>query len=116
MIQSHRFLHGGCGFHPLGGRGIRSSNHQVLTTVLWAREGVDLRLQIAMCDPFFMHHCQSVEQLLDYHSCITFIPPITIRKGVRQIPYGNILHRNVQVVIVLIGSDEFDEPLGLSIR
>ena len=66
-----------------------------------------------MCDPFFVHYCQSVEQLLDYHFRITFVPPITIHKSLRHIPYRDILHRNVHVVSVLIGGVEFEEPFVL---
>ena len=69
-----------------------------------------------MCDPFPMHYYQSMEQLLDYHLCITFIPPIAIRKGLRHIPYRDVLHSNVHVVSVLVGGVEFDEPLMLLIR
>ena len=79
------------------------------------RGGADLGLQIAMCDPRFMHHNQPVEQLFDYHLCITFIPPITIHKGLRHIAYRDILHSNVYVVIVLIGGVEFNKQIILRI-
>jgi len=84
--------------------------------MLWAREGADLGLQIAMCDPLLMHYHQSVEKLLDYHLRITFVPPIAIHKGLRHIAYRDVLHSNVDVVLVLIRGVEFDEPLILSMR
>jgi len=77
--------------------------------------GADLGFQIAMCDPCIMHHCQSVEQLFDYHFRITFIPPIVLVEGLQHIPYRDILHSNVHEVIVLMGGVEFDEPLRLPI-
>ena len=63
-----------------------------------------------------MHHNQPVEQLFDYHLCITFIPPIATRKGLRHIAYRDILHSNVYVVVVLVGEVELNELLILSIR
>ena len=69
-----------------------------------------------MCDPCFMHHSQPVEQLLDHHLCVTFIPPIVLLKSLPYIPYRDILHRNVHVVIVFIGGVELNKPLILSLR
>ena len=73
----------------------------------------DLGLQIAMSDTFSMHCCQSVEQLLDYYPRITFIPPVVIHKGFRDISYGHIFHSNVYVIRILVGGVEFDEPFVL---
>jgi len=69
-----------------------------------------------MYDTFFMHYYQSVEQLLDYHPRITFVPPIVMEKGLRDIPYSDILRSNVHVVSVQIGGIEFDKPLVLCRR
>ena len=54
-----------------------------------------------------------MEQLLDYNSCITFVPLIAIGKALRHIPHRDILHCNVCVVSVLIGGVEFDKPFVL---
>ena len=69
-----------------------------------------------MCDPFLMHYRQPMKQLLDYHLRITFVPPIIIHKALRHIPYRDVLHSNVHVVLVLIRGGEFDEPLILPKR
>ena len=63
-----------------------------------------------------MHHSQPVEQLLDHHLRITFIPPIVLLKSLPYIPYRDILHCNVDVVIVFVGGVELNKPLILSIR